>query len=223
MAQTAKSQHVETPFGLAPLENPTRNKGTAFTEEERRRFGLEGFFLAASVGQPRPPSRAASGDQTDRPRALHLSDRLGRPERDAVYGRIVNRKNFDRLVGLLVDVPVDSPIMQEEVFGPMLPVLEIESVEAVIHWVNSRPRPLGVYVFAEDTGVAERILDATEELPFGGVGNSGMGKYHGRWGFDAFTNARGVLYHSSRIDPGVRYPPYSRHAFERKIQAELMG
>jgi aldehyde dehydrogenase (NAD+) len=178
------------------------------------------------------------------------------------YGRIVNRKNFDRLVGLmgsgrvavggqtdaadlyiaptvLVDVPVDSPIMQEEVFGPVLPVLEIKSAEAVIRWVNSRPRPLGLYLFAEDTGVVERILDATEsgdavindctlqamipELPFGGVGNSGMGKYHGRWGFDTFTNARGVLYRSSRIDPSVRYPPYSRHAFERKVQAKLMG
>jgi aldehyde dehydrogenase (NAD+) len=94
-------------------------------------------------------------------------------------------------------------------------------------------------VFAEDIGVAEPIFDATEsgdavindctikplipELPFGGVGTSGMGKCHGRWGFEAFTNARGVLYHSSSIDPGVRYPPYSRHAFERKIKAGLTG
>jgi aldehyde dehydrogenase (NAD+) len=184
------------------------------------------------------------------------------PKLSPDYGRIVNRRNFDRLVGLmgsgrivaggqtdaadlyiaptvLVDVPPDSPVMREEVFGPLLPVLEVDSVEAVVRWVNSRPRPLGLYVFAEDIGVAERILDATEsgdaaindctihpmipELPFGGVGNSGMGKYHGRCGFEAFTNARGVLYHSSRIDPGVRYPPYSRHAFERKIQAKLMG
>ena len=86
--------------------------------------------------------------------------------------------------------------MEEEVFGPILPVLEIDSVEAVIDWVNERPRPLGLYVFAEDEDVAERILEATNsgdacvndcsvhplvpELPFGGVGNSGMGKYHGR-------------------------------------------
>jgi acyl-CoA reductase-like NAD-dependent aldehyde dehydrogenase len=86
--------------------------------------------------------------------------------------------------------------------------------------------------------VAERILDATEsgdaaindctvhplvpELPFGGVGNSGMGKYHGRWGFEAFTNARGVMYHSALIDPGVRYPPYSQHTFERKIEGKMM-
>jgi aldehyde dehydrogenase (NAD+) len=60
------------------------------------------------------------------------------------------------------------------------------------------------------------------ELPFGGVGNSGMGKYHGRWGFEAFTNARGVMYHKTGIDPGVRYPPYSKNTFVRKIQSRLM-
>jgi aldehyde dehydrogenase (NAD+) len=182
------------------------------------------------------------------------------PKLSPDYGRVINRKNFDRLVGLLssgtavvggqsdpnelyiaptvlVDVSPDSPIMREEVFGPILPVLEIRSVEAVIEWVNSRPRPLGLYVFTEDLGVAEHILDATEsgdaaindctihplvpELPFGGVGNSGMGKYHGKWGFETFTNARGVLYHSAKIDPGVRYPPYAKHTFERKIESEV--
>jgi Aldehyde dehydrogenase family len=106
------------------------------------------------------------------------------PKQSPDYGRVINRKNFDRLAGLigsgtvaaggqtdpdelyiaptvLVDVPVDSPIMQEEVFGPILPVLEIDSVQAVIDWVNERPRPLGLYVFAEDEDVAERILEAT--------------------------------------------------------------
>ena len=134
--------------------------------------------------------------------------------------------------------PVDSPIMQEEVFGPILPVLEIDSVEKVIDWVNERPRPLGLYVFAGDEDVVEQILEATNsgdacvndcaihplipELPFGGVGNSGMGKYHGRWGFEAFTNARGVLYHSPKIDPGVKYPPYSEHRAERKVMKKLL-
>lgn len=183
------------------------------------------------------------------------------PKQSPDYGRVINRKNFDRLAGLigsgtvaaggqtdpdelyiaptvLVDVPVDSPIMQEEVFGPILPVLEINSVEAVIDWVNERPRPLGLYVFAEDEDVPERILEATNsgdacvndcsvhplvpELPFGGVGNSGMGKYHGRHGFEAFTNARGVLYHSPRIDPGVKYPPYAEHTSERKVMEKLL-
>jgi aldehyde dehydrogenase (NAD+) len=185
------------------------------------------------------------------------------PKESPDYGRVINRRNFDRLAGflgkdngtiaaggqadpeqlyiaptVLVDVPVDSPIMQEEVFGPILPVLDINSIEAVIDWVNERPRPLGLYVFAEDDAVAERILDETNsgdacvndcsihplipELPFGGVGNSGMGKYHGRWGFEAFTNARGVLYHSARIDPGVKYPPYTEHVRERQAMQRLL-
>jgi acyl-CoA reductase-like NAD-dependent aldehyde dehydrogenase len=183
------------------------------------------------------------------------------PKQSPDYGRVINRRNFDRLATfldngsvaaggesdpdelyiaptVLVDVPVDSPIMQEEVFGPILPVLEIDSVEAVIDWVNERPAPLGLYVFSEDEDVVERILDETSsgdacvndcsihplipELPFGGVGNSGMGKYHGRWGYEAFTNARGVLYHSARIDPGVKYPPYTEHTLERKLTEKLM-
>jgi aldehyde dehydrogenase (NAD+) len=183
------------------------------------------------------------------------------PKQSPDYGRVINRRNFDRLAGLidsgtvvaggetdaddlyiaptvLVDVSVDSPIMQEEVFGPILPILEIDSVDAVIDWVNDHPEPLGLYVFAEDEAVAEEILDRTNsgdacvndcsihplipELPFGGVGNSGMGKYHGHWGFEAFTNARGVLYHSPHVDPGVKYPPYSEHVRERKVMNKLL-
>jgi acyl-CoA reductase-like NAD-dependent aldehyde dehydrogenase len=185
------------------------------------------------------------------------------PKESPDYGRVINRRNFDRLAAfledgngtlvaggesdpgelyiaptVLVDVPVDAPIMQEEVFGPILPVLEIDSVEAVIDWVNERPAPLGLYVFAEEEDVAERILEATNsgdacvndcsihplvpEIPFGGVGNSGMGKYHGHWGFEAFTNARGVLYHSARVDPGVKYPPYTEHQRARAITEKLM-
>jgi acyl-CoA reductase-like NAD-dependent aldehyde dehydrogenase len=102
------------------------------------------------------------------------------------YGRVINRRNFDRLVRLLasgkvavggqtdakelfiaptvlVDVSPESPIMQEEVFGPILPVLEIDSVEAVIQSVNSRPPALGVYVFAENASVVERILVGSRE------------------------------------------------------------
>jgi acyl-CoA reductase-like NAD-dependent aldehyde dehydrogenase len=183
------------------------------------------------------------------------------PKTSPDYGRVINRRTFDRLAGLigsgtvvaggetdadelyiaptvLVDVAVDSPIMQDEVFGPILPVLEIDSVDAVVDWVNERPEPLGLYVFSEDESVVEQILERTssgdacvndcsvhplvQQLPFGGVGNSGMGKYHGHWGFEAFTNARGVLYHSALLDPGVKYPPYSEHGLERKVVQKLM-
>jgi aldehyde dehydrogenase (NAD+) len=169
------------------------------------------------------------------------------PQQSQDYGRVVNDRHHARLVGLLesgdvyfggqhdvkdryiaptilVNAPLNSPVMQEEIFGPILPVLEVCSVEEVIDYVNTRPKPLGLYIFAEDLDVAERILGATEsgdaavnecaihplvpELPFGGVGNSGMGKYHGEWGFRAYTNARGVLYHNTATDPDLRYPPY---------------
>jgi acyl-CoA reductase-like NAD-dependent aldehyde dehydrogenase len=182
------------------------------------------------------------------------------PQQSPDYGRIVNRKNTERLAGLLdggtavvggqvdlddlyiaptvlVDVALDSPVMQEEIFGPILPILEVDSVKAAIDWVNGHEAPLCLYVFAEDEHIVEQIVVATAsgdvvvndctlhplipELPFGGVGNSGMGKYHGRWGFDAFTNVRGVLHHSTKFDPGVRYPPYAEHGFERMIESKL--
>jgi len=174
------------------------------------------------------------------------------------YGRIINTRHFDRLTALLasgtvyhggqhdrgdrfiaptvlMNVSPDSPVMQEEIFGPILPVLEVDNVEQAIDFVIARPSPLGLYVFAEDQRVTEQILEATtsgdaavndctihpliHDLPFGGVGNSGMGKYHGEWGFRAYTNARGVLYHNTEVDLDVRYPPYSRNKLLSEIAA----
>jgi acyl-CoA reductase-like NAD-dependent aldehyde dehydrogenase len=178
------------------------------------------------------------------------------PQKSPDYGRIVDDRHFDRLVGLLasgtiycggqhdrcdrfiaptvlVDVSPDSPVMQEEIFGPILPVLEVGRVNEAIDFVNARTSPLGVYLFADDRSVTEQILSSTtsgaaivndctvqpivHDLPFGGVGFSGMGKYHGEWGFRAYTNARPVLSHSTRIDLGVRYPPYDRNRVLRSI------
>jgi aldehyde dehydrogenase (NAD+) len=182
------------------------------------------------------------------------------PQKSADYCRIVNLRHFDRLTALLtsgeifhggqydradryiaptmlVNVPPGSPLMQEEIFGPILPILEVADVQEMIDFVNARPSPLGLYVFSEDQAVAEQILDSTasgdaavndctvqpivHDLPFGGVGNSGMGKYHGEWGFRAYTNARGVLYHSTRLDLGVRYPPYDHNQALRRTLAHL--
>jgi len=173
------------------------------------------------------------------------------PQKSPDYGRIVSARHFDRLKTLLdkgtvfhggqhdhndlyiaptilTDVPADAPVLQEEIFGPILPVLEVVGIEQAIQHVNAQPHPLGLYVFTGDQAVADRVFAATSsgdaavndcavqpivrELPFGGVGNSGMGKYHGIWGFRAYTNARGVLYRGTRIDPSLRYPPYSRGA-----------
>jgi acyl-CoA reductase-like NAD-dependent aldehyde dehydrogenase len=180
------------------------------------------------------------------------------PQKSPDYGRIVNTPHFDRLTALLssgtiyhggrhdradryiaptvlVDVSADSPVMQEEIFGPILPVLEVDNVRQVIDFVNARPSPLGLYVFAEDQHVAGQILESTTsgdavvndctiqpllpDLPFGGVGNSGMGKYHGEWRFRTYTNARGVLYHGTRIDPDLRYPPYGSQKPVRELVA----
>ena len=180
----------------------------------------------------------------------------GEAQKSPDYGRIVSGHHFDRLVGLLegetayfggqsdradryiaptvlVDVSPDAPVMSEEIFGPILPVLEAGGVQEVIDFINARPSPLGLYVFAEDQSVVNQILDSTtsgaaavnectvhpiiHDFPFGGVGNSGMGKYHGDWGFHAYTNARGVLRRSARLDPSVRYPPYDRNQRLRRM------
>jgi acyl-CoA reductase-like NAD-dependent aldehyde dehydrogenase len=180
------------------------------------------------------------------------------PQKSPDYGRIVSTRHFDRLTALLasgtiyhggghdwadkfiaptvlVNVSPDSPVMQEEIFGPILPVLEVDNVQQVIDFINARPSPLGLYVFAEDQHVVQQILDSTAsgdagvnectiqplipDLPFGGVGNSGMGKYHGEWGFRTYTNTRGVLYHGAQTDPDLRYPPYSRQKASRELVA----
>jgi len=182
------------------------------------------------------------------------------PQSSADYGRIINLRHFDRLTGLLaggevyhggqhdrtdlylaptvlVNVATDAPVMQDEIFGPILPVLQVRDLREAIDFVNARPSPLGLYVFAEDRAVAEQVLSSTASgdavvndctlqpiihaLPFGGVGNSGMGKYHGEWGFRTYTNARGVLYHSTGLDPSVRYPPYDQNQLLRRTVAHL--
>src|SRR5262245_17145065 len=196
-----------------------------------------------------------------RPFLEHLKETIVRfygedPQKSADYGRIVSDRHFDRLVSLLargtiyhggqhdradrfiaptvlVNVSPDSPVMQEEIFGPILPILEVGDVNEAIDFVNARMSPLGLYLFAEDRSVTEQILASTtsgaavvndctvqpiiHDLPFGGIGDSGMGKYHGEWGFRAYTNSRAVLSHSTWIDLGVRYPPYDRNKMLRSI------
>ncbi len=180
-----------------------------------------------------------------------VRDFYGRdPRASRDYARIVNDRHFTRLTALLdgggtpvlggdtdavdryiaptvlTDVDPDSPIMREEIFGPLLPVLPVDDVDAAISFVNGRDKPLALYVFSEDDGVVDRVLTSTSSggvtvngtllhlavpgLPFGGVGPSGMGAYHGRAGFDTFSHGKGVLDRTTRLDPPVTYPPYSR-------------
>jgi acyl-CoA reductase-like NAD-dependent aldehyde dehydrogenase len=114
--------------------------------------------------------------------------------------------------------------MQDEIFGPILPIIEFETMEDVIGRMRSKPKPLSLYLFTDDQGVQEAILSGTSsggicindtvshivgsDLPFGGVGESGFGNYHGKASFDSFTHYKSVLKRSFSFDSKMKYPPY---------------
>lgn len=126
---------------------------------------------------------------------------------------------------LLDDVAPDSPIMQQEIFGPILPMLEFDNINEVTAFINARPKPLALYLFSQSAANERAVLDscsfgggcindtiihlASPHLPFGGVGQSGMGSYHGKKSFDAFTHERSIVKKSARIDLPMRYMPYT--------------
>jgi aldehyde dehydrogenase (NAD+) len=169
------------------------------------------------------------------------------------YPRIVNEQHFDRITGLMQsgrivfggetdreanyiaptlisEVPEDAPLMSEEIFGPVLPIIPVTAIDAAIVHVAKRPKPLALYLFSRDEKLHERILAETSsggvcindvvvhlavpELPFGGVGESGMGKYHGRASFETFSHAKSVLTKSESLEIPLRYPPYSESKFK---------
>jgi len=119
----------------------------------------------------------------------------------------------------------EDPLMQEELFGPLLPMLEVDGLEQAIEWINQRPKPLALYLFSSSQANQETVLNKTSsggvcfndvvmqvgvpELPFGGVGASGMGAYHGKAGFDTFSHQRSVLRRPFALDLPFRYPPYA--------------
>lgn len=122
------------------------------------------------------------------------------------------------------DPPPDGRAMTDEIFGPILPVVAVRDIDDAIDHVNARPKPLALYVFSRDREVQRRVLELTTsggacvnevlahatvpELPFGGVGHSGMGAYHGRFGFETFSHRKAVLEKGTLVDPLLRYPPY---------------
>jgi aldehyde dehydrogenase (NAD+) len=127
---------------------------------------------------------------------------------------------------VLAGVSPEAEVMCEEIFGPILPVIPVDNVDEAVRFVNARPHPLALYAFTGDAPTAERIIERTKsggvavnhtmvhlgvpELPFGGVGASGFGAYHGETGFDRFSHRRGVLTKATKPDPSVTYPPYKR-------------
>ncbi|MGH9089204.1 MAG: aldehyde dehydrogenase family protein, partial [Acidimicrobiales bacterium] len=167
----------------------------------------------------------------------------------ATRTRIVNDRHLDRLRRLLentggeivtgggvdieerwieptvvLDPDPGAPIMQEEIFGPLLPVLRVDGVEEAIRFVDGRPKPLALYLFTGSREVERQVLASTSAggvcinhvmyqfvaptLPFGGVGNSGLGAYHGRRGFDELSHRKPVVRRGTRLDPPIAYPPY---------------
>jgi coniferyl-aldehyde dehydrogenase len=129
---------------------------------------------------------------------------------------------------VVIDAPQDSVLMREEIFGPVLPVIGYDSLADALDWVNSHPHPLALYVFAEDTREQSRVLDHTqsggvtvngtllhiaqEGLPFGGVGASGWGAYHGKQGFEQFTHQRAVFRTGFFNSATLLAPPYGKRA-----------
>lgn len=136
---------------------------------------------------------------------------------------------------ILTDVKGDSPIMQQEIFGPVLPIMSYSSLDDAIRFIQSRPKPLALYIFSSDKGTIDRILENTTsggvtvnntlvhllnpELPFGGVGNSGQGNYHGYWGFRALSHERAVLSHGRAEIEHLVHPPYTAKVKERVQKA----
>ena len=180
------------------------------------------------------------------------------PCKNREYPKIINEKHFDRLCGyidqrhtvvggewsrksgkieptILTRVSWDSPVMQEEIFGPILPVLVYEDLDEAIAQINSRPKPLALYLFTRSRRTEKKVLGqisygggcvndtvvhlATSHMPFGGVGESGMGSYHGKAGFDTFTHRKSILKKALWLDLPVRYPPYKGHL---KLLKKLM-
>ena len=129
---------------------------------------------------------------------------------------------------VILDPDPDEPAMCEEIFGPLLPVITVDDLDEAIRFVNSRPKPLAVYGFSRSKDVRKRIVDEVPggavvlnhiamhvlvpQLPLGGVGHSGMGGYHGEWGFQTFSHRKSVLSKSTKPDPRFVYPPYTERA-----------
>ncbi|XP_068725060.1 aldehyde dehydrogenase, dimeric NADP-preferring-like [Montipora capricornis] len=179
------------------------------------------------------------------------------PKESADYARIVNERHFKRLKGLLdgengkcaiggetdasenyiaptilTSVKPTDPIMEDEIFGPLLPIIDVDSLEEAIDFINAREKPLALYIFSNDQSKIQKMMNSTSSggfvandtvvhvgvtaLPFGGVGNSGMGCYHGKHSFDIFSHKKGCLVKKQNLESlnSLRYPPYKQQNFE---------
>ncbi len=175
------------------------------------------------------------------------------------YAKIINTSHFERLQALkakskvvaggqsdalsrymaptlLAPVCWEDPIMEEEIFGPLLPIVTYDSLEEVISQIQSRPHPLALYLFSENTAHQDLITSrlsfgggcindtvvhlATPHLPFGGVGSSGMGAYHGKFSFDCFSHRKSLMQRPLKLDVPLRYPPYP--GWKERVVRQIM-
>ena len=171
------------------------------------------------------------------------------PLRNSDYGKIINEKHFDRILGLIDEqkvvhgggsdrntlrieptvmdnVSFSDAVMQEEIFGPVMPILTFDSLDEAIRRINSMPHPLALYLFTSDKKAAGKVTArcgfgggcindtiihlATSKMGFGGFGESGMGAYHGKTGFDTFTHYKSIVDKKTWIDLPMRYQPYRK-------------
>ena len=183
-----------------------------------------------------------------------------KPLENPDYGRIVNQKHFERLLGLLDSekaviggqysretlqiaptvldgVTAGDPVMGQEIFGPILPVLTFESYDALYTGLAPEPKPLALYLFSRDKKRIREALHrlsfgggcvndvvihlATSEMGFGGVGESGMGAYHGQAGFEAFSHRKSIVDKKLWIDLPMRYQPYQKRLYGKLLRLFL--
>lgn len=165
------------------------------------------------------------------------------------YTHIVNEHHFQRLTSFIADekcikggrsdaisrcieptiflnASFDDPIMQEEIFGPILPIISYQKLDDIIYEIQKKPSPLALYLFTKDMEIKGKVFGSisfgggclndvvmhlvNHKIPFGGVGNSGIGNYHGHFSFETFTRKKGIVEDSGRINLNLRYPPYSK-------------
>ncbi|XP_075100095.1 aldehyde dehydrogenase family 3 member F1-like isoform X2 [Nicotiana tabacum] len=163
---------------------------------------------------------------------LRLKNLLDEPKVKAsiVYGGSTDEDNLFIEPTVLLDPPLKAAIMTEEIFGPLLPIITLDKIEDSIEFINARPKTLTIYAFTKDEALKKKIISRTssgsvvfndtiiqyavDTLPFGGVGQSGFGRYHGKFSFDTFSHEKTVARRSFLTDIWFRYPPWNNKSLQ---------
>jgi aldehyde dehydrogenase (NAD+) len=148
------------------------------------------------------------------------------PTEKVYHGGGTNRENRSIAPTLLHNINFEDSIMQDEIFGPILPVISFENLEDVIGKIKEREKPLALYIYSKSKKIIKKILYeisfggggineslvhySNPNLPFGGVGASGIGNYHSKAGFDTFTHYKSILHKTSWLEPNIKYTPFTK-------------